>query len=255
MSRIALCLMAHPDDCEFLAAGTLALLAQRGWQVHIASSTPGDGGSADRNPIEISRIRREEAAKAAAQIGAVYHCLELRDLHVCFDADSIRRAVNLVRAVAPTLMFTHAQQDYMMDHEVTAQLARAASNGWVVPNCGNGPVPPGAAIPHLYYADPVALTDHFGNPATAGVAVDISGVYETKMRMLCCHDSQRKWLRAHYGVDEYTKMLDEWSARRGKSIGVPHAEGFRQHKGFGYPTNCLLTQELGPLAQSLCAYD
>jgi len=242
--------MAHPDDCEFLAAGTLALLAQRGWEVHIASSTPGDGGSAEKNPIEIARIRRQENVESANLIGATYHCLELRDVHVTFDADSIRRAINLVRAVAPTLMFTHAPQDYMMDHEVTAQLARAASNGWVVPNCGNGPVPPGAAIPHLYHADPVGVVDYFGNPAMAGTIVDITSVYETKLRMVCAHASQREWLRAHYGVDEYTRMLEDWSTRRGKDAGVTRGEGFRQHRGYGYPATCLLTQELGDLVRT-----
>lgn len=236
--------MAHPDDCEFLAAGTLALLAERGWEVHIASSTPGDGGSVDKSPIEIARIRRQEGTDSAAIIGAKYHCLELRDLRVTFDADSIRRAVNLVRAIAPTLMITHALQDYMMDHEITAQLARAASNGCIVPNCGNGPIQPGAAIPHLYYADPVGMVDVYGNPAPAGVVVDITSVYETKKQMLCAHASQREWLRAHYGEDEYTRKLDEWSAKRGQTIGVARAEGFRQHKGYGYPQTDLISEEL-----------
>jgi LmbE family N-acetylglucosaminyl deacetylase len=245
MRRVALCLMAHPDDCEFLAAGTLALLAQRGWEVHIASSTPGDGGSVDKNPIDIARIRRQENVESARLIGATYHCLELRDIHVTFDADSIRRAISLVRAVAPTLMFTHAPQDYMMDHEVTAQLARAASNGAIVPNCGNGPVLPGAAIPHLYYADPVGIVDHDGQPAPAGIVVDITRTYETKWKMLCAHASQREWLQAHYGIDEYTRLLDDWSTRRGRSIGAARGEGFRQHKGYGYPATCLLTEELG----------
>jgi LmbE family N-acetylglucosaminyl deacetylase len=170
---------------------------------------------------------------------------------VTFDAESIRRAVNLVRAVAPTLMFTHALQDYMMDHEVTAQLARAASNGCIVPNCGNGPVLPGAAIPHLYYADPVGLIDLYGNPVPAGVVVDITSTYETKRNMVCAHASQREWLRAHYGVDEYTRMLDDWSARRGQSIGVARGEGFRQHRGYGYPAGCLLAEELGGFVHSL----
>ncbi len=29
----------HPDDVEFMAAGTLALLAERGYEVHIATMT------------------------------------------------------------------------------------------------------------------------------------------------------------------------------------------------------------------------
>lgn len=255
MRQVALCLMAHPDDCEFLAAGTLALLAEREWEIHIASSTPGDGGSATKNPIEIATIRREENVQSANIIGATYHCLELRDCHVTFDAESIRRAINLVRAIAPTLMFTHSQQDYMMDHEVTAQLARSASNGCIVPNCGNGPVLPGSRIPHLYYSDPVGIIDHDGLPANASVVVNITSVYEKKLAMICAHASQRDWLRAHYGVDEYTRMLDEWSARRGMTIGVPRAEGFRQHRGYGYPTNCLLSEMLGNLAHTVSTKD
>lgn len=251
MRQVALCLMAHPDDCEFLAAGTLALLAQRGWEIHIASSTPGDGGSIDKNPVEIATIRRAENLASARLISANYHCLELRDLHVTFDADSIRRAVNLVRAIAPTILFTHSQQDYMLDHEVTAQLARSASNGCIVPNCGNGPVLPGLSIPHLYYADPVGIIDHDGMPAKANIAVDITSVYDTKMAMICAHASQRDWLRAHYGVDEYTRILDDWSAKRGKSIGAKRAEGFRQHRGFGYPAHCLLSEVLGPLVKPI----
>ena len=43
--KTVLCLEAHPDDAEFLCAGTLALLRERGWQVHIASVTPGDCGT------------------------------------------------------------------------------------------------------------------------------------------------------------------------------------------------------------------
>src|SRR5437899_539207 len=80
--RVALCLMAHPDDCEFLAAGTLALLRQRGWQVHIATATAGDAGTTSQTPLAIAAQRRKEATAAAALIGAEYHCLELRDLHV-----------------------------------------------------------------------------------------------------------------------------------------------------------------------------
>jgi len=62
---------AHPDDAEILAGGTLALLAQSGSQVTIATMTPGDCGSDSHGPDEIAAIRRREAAAAAAIIGAL----------------------------------------------------------------------------------------------------------------------------------------------------------------------------------------
>jgi len=40
-----LALFAHPDDAEFLCAGTLALLAARGATIHMATLTAGDCGS------------------------------------------------------------------------------------------------------------------------------------------------------------------------------------------------------------------
>ncbi len=56
--KTVLSLLAHPDDAEFMCAGTLALLHDRGWDIHIATMTPGDCGSAELGREEISRIRR-----------------------------------------------------------------------------------------------------------------------------------------------------------------------------------------------------
>src|SRR5207249_4192747 len=86
MNNVALAILAHPDDAEFLCAGSLVRLRQeKGWSIHIASMTPGDCGSAEHGPDEIARIRRGEGAAAAAAIGAAYHCLEERDLRVVYN--------------------------------------------------------------------------------------------------------------------------------------------------------------------------
>lgn len=245
--KVAMCLMAHPDDCEFQVAGTLALLAQKGWEIHIVTSTPGDCGSAELGPEQISKIRREENRQAAAIINGTYHCLELRDLYVTYNPDSIRRAATLTRAIAPTLMFTHCLQDYMGDHEETAKLARSASIGSFVPNAAIGPITSGAGVPHLYYADPASSLDYFGKRAKATTLVDITQTMATKEQMLKTHASQRSWLMAHYGVDEYIQMMNRAAQARGSEIGTPFAEGFCQHRGQGYPNDCLLTRELGSL--------
>lgn len=242
-----MCIMAHPDDCEFMVAGTLAHLAKKGWEIHIVTSGPGDCGSMELGPEQIGAVRRAENIKAAAIIGATYHCLEFRDLYITFDKDSIRRVASLTRAIGPTLMFTHCLQDYMGDHEETAKLARSASIGSFIPNACTGPIIPGAGVPHFYYADPAGIVDYFGNPAIATTFVDITKTMNTKEKMLKAHASQRDWLRAHYGVDEYTAMMKRGAVTRGKDIGVKYAEGFRQHKGQGYPQDCILTKELGDL--------
>lgn len=247
MRKVAMSLMAHPDDCEFQVAGTLALLAKKGWEIHIVTSTPGDCGSLELGPEQISAIRRKENANSAKIIGATYHCLELRDLYVTFEKEAIRRAISVTRAIGPSLIFTHSLQDYMLDHEVSAQLARSASIGSFVPNTVNGPIVPGAGMPYFYYADPAGLLDYFGNRPVATTYVDITKTMPTKTRMLKAHASQRRWLMAHYGIDEYVRMMREGCAFRGSEIGVKFAEGFRQHKGQGYPKDCILRRELGDL--------
>jgi LmbE family N-acetylglucosaminyl deacetylase len=244
-----MCLMAHPDDCELLAAGTLILLRQVGWEVHIVSMTPGDCGSADLGPQQIAAIRRAEGAAAAKFIGAAYHCLESRDIYVTYDEVTLRRAVALTREIAPTLMFTHSLVDYMMDHEVTARIARAASFAYAAPNAAPGPATPGSAVPHLYYADPIGGEDVYGQPITPSTYVDIAAAMETKTQMLAAHASQREWLRKHHGMDQYITSMQQWAAKRGQEVGLVHAEAFRQHRGHPYPTDCLLRNELGGLVE------
>lgn len=245
--KVAMCLMAHPDDCEILAAGTLVLLAQKGWEIHIVTMTPGDCGSMDLGPEAISDVRRKEAAAAAEVIGATYHCLESRDLYVTFDEDTLRRAMSLTRSIAPTVMFTHSLDCYMMDHEVTARIARSASFGYAVPNTVTGALPRGSCVPHLYYADPVEGIDAYGRPVALSTYVDITSAMATKKKMLIRHASQRDWLMKHHGMDQYVVSMQQWAARRGGEVEAKYAEGFRQHKGHPYPHDCILRRQLGAL--------
>ena len=63
--RVALTLLAHPDDAEILCAGTLIRLHQQHcFEVHIATATAGDCGTTNRTPDEIMAIRTAEARDA-----------------------------------------------------------------------------------------------------------------------------------------------------------------------------------------------
>jgi LmbE family N-acetylglucosaminyl deacetylase len=244
--KVALSFLAHPDDAEILCAGTLIRLAESGWEVHIATATAGDCGTMTQTPWAISAARTEEAASAAALIGATYHCLGERDLLVVFDKPSIARSVDLFRRVAPTLVFTHAPRDYMMDHEVVSQLARAASFGYGAPNISAFPLREGSGIPHLYYCDPIEGIDPLGREVTPTTLIDITGQLDRKSQMLACHASQREWLRSHHGMDEYLEAMRRHSAWRGGQAGVVAAEAFIQHRGHAYPRNDLLLEMFAP---------
>jgi LmbE family N-acetylglucosaminyl deacetylase len=213
--------------------------------VHIASATAGDCGTTVYNRWQISAIRTGENEKAAALMGATYHCLGEDDLFVVFDKPTIRKTMDLFRRIAPSLVFTHAAKDYMMDHEIVSMLARSASFGYGAPNSSLIPRDPNSGVPHLYYCDPPEGRDPLGNTITPTTIVDVSKEMEMKTAMLACHASQREWLRAHHGTDEYLDSMRHWSAERGKLIGTAAAEAFVQHRGHSYPRNDVLAELLG----------
>jgi len=246
-NNIALSIGAHPDDAEFLCAGTLALLHERGWQIHIATMTPGDCGTIEYSREEISRIRKAEATKGVALLDGTYHCLECDDALIMYDRPTLLKAVALVRRVQPKIVFALSPSDYMVDHEMASKLAQSACFCCGLVNLETPGAEPFEPVPHLYYVDAVEGKDKFGTAVEPGIVVDISQAMETKEKMLCCHESQRNWLLAHHGVDEYTDQMKKLGRKRGSAIGVDFAEGFRQHLGHAYPQDDLLKAELGDL--------
>ncbi len=248
---IALALLAHPDDAEFLCAGTLFRLHREcGFEIHIATMTAGDCGSADHAPEEIAALRRAEGRAAAAAVGAAYHCLEVLDLRVMYGDEQLEKVCRLLDAVRPQLVLTHSPDDYHLDHEQTSRLVRAATFAAPIGNFLHRPGhteahPPLDAIPHLYYCDPLEGKDIFGRPIAPAFSVDITGTIDAKAGMLACHESQRAWLRKHHGVDNLVESMRTWSRSRGAEAGVGYAEGFRQHLGHSYPQGNWLGDLLG----------
>ena len=245
--EVVLCLGAHPDDAEFMCAGTLALLHERGWQIHIATMTPGDCGTVEYNREEISRIRKAEAAKSAELLDGSYHCLECDDAFIMYDRPSLLKAIELVRKVRPTVVFALSPSDYMVDHEMASRIAQTACFACGIMNIEIAGVEPFEPVPYLYYVDPVEGKDKFGTEIGAGTIVDVTGVMDAKEKMLCCHESQRNWLLKHHGIDDYVISMKKWAQKRGEGIGSRFAEGFRQHLGHAFPQDNILESELGDL--------
>jgi len=246
-NRTVLCLVAHPDDAEFQCAGTLALLAEKGWKIVIATMTPGQAGSENLRAKEISAIRREEAAKSAALLEGTYECLESEDLYITYDKSTLTKAIALFRKVSPTIVFTLSQSDYMIDHEVTGKIAQTAALGACIPNIEIEGTVPMSKEPYLYYCDPSRGKDIYGQKVKSGIIVDITSKIKVKEKMLRCHESQRSWLFKISQVDEYINAMKDFAVEKGREINVSYGEGFRQHLGFSYPTDNILKSELGSL--------
>ncbi len=245
--KTVLSLGAHPDDAEFFCAGTLALLREKGWEIHIATMAPGDCGTVQYSREEISRIRKGEAAKSAAILDGTYHCLEEGDIFILYDRQSLLKAIELLRKIKPAIVFTTSPSDYMVDHEMASKIAQTACFACGVVNVETPGAEPFEPIPHLYYMDAAEQKDKFGTEIKAGTIVNITAVIDTKEKMLCCHESQRHWLMTHHGMDEYVSMMKVSDEKRGREINSDFAEGFRQHLGHAYPQDNILKTELGDL--------
>ena len=242
-----LAFMAHPDDIEILCAGTLIHLHRRGYTIHMATMTAGDGGSAELPGPEISRIRLDEARTSAILLNASYHCAGEKDFFITHQPAAIKRVVEIVRLCRPFLVITHPPSDYMLDHEVTSQLVRNACFCAGAPNMLTDALPaarPLEGVPYLYYAAPVENKDIWGSPVRSALAIDTSEVMALKEEMLKCHASQREWLMRHHGIDEFVESMRRWSAEVGRPRGVAYAEGFRQHLGHAYPQDDKLSEIL-----------
>jgi LmbE family N-acetylglucosaminyl deacetylase len=245
---------AHPDDVEIFCAGTLLLLQEQDYELHIATLTLGDCGSKALSPEEVREVRRREAESACRKASAVYRHLGFNDFSIYNTDDSNRRVAALVREVDPAIVFTHSPQDYLADHETTSLLVRnacftAAAPNYETPPCAQRSAASG--IPHLYYAQPMEGIDLFGREVTPQFYVDVSTVFERKFEMLACHESQRKWLREHHGIDEYIESTRRWHADSGRRASklcgreVAYAEAYRQHLGHAYPRDNVLARLLG----------
>jgi LmbE family N-acetylglucosaminyl deacetylase len=245
---------AHPDDVEFMCAGLLALLRNAGCELHIATMSSGDCGSMREKPQTLRSIRQAEAEAACRALGAIYHPLEFSDFCIFNDDHANRRVTALLREVDPSIVITHSPQDYLSDHETTSTLVRNA--------CFYGPAPNyktsqwtatarTSSVPHLYYAHPMEGIDIFGEVVMPHLYVDVTSVFPLKTDMLSCHKSQREWLRAQHGMDEYVESMRRWSRTLGQQASaisgriVEFAEAYRQHRGHAYPRDPILSTLLG----------
>ncbi len=253
-TKRVLAIGAHPDDVEIMCSGTLFALHRLGCEIHVASLTLGDCGSTEYSSEEISKIRHGEAQKACEMLGAVYYHAGFWDLCIFNDDDSNRRVTAVVREINPWLVITHSPQDYMSDHEMTSLLVRNACFYASIPNYETKNLTPAEctfAIPSLYYAQPIENIDLFGKKITPQFYVDVSEFIQQKIEMLSCHESQRNWLRADHGMDEYVESMRRWNtslAERASQVSekpISFAEAFRQHLGHAYPKDNVLAALLG----------
>ena len=84
MTKTLIAVLAHPDDESFGMGGTLALYAQKGYEVHLVCATLGEAGTVDDEYMQgydsIAALREAELRCATQSLGVTsLHLLGYRD--------------------------------------------------------------------------------------------------------------------------------------------------------------------------------
>jgi len=227
---------AHPDDIEFVMAGTLLRLKERGWDIHYFNLSTGNCGSVRYSAAETRRRRLTEAKRAAKVLGAQFYPPIADDLEILYDLKLLRRVAAVVREAKPTIVLTHSPQDYMEDHTNTSRLAVTAAFARGMPNFVT--TPKRRAVEGnvtVYHAMPHGLCDQLRQPIVAEFYVDTAAVQDRKLAALAEHRSQQEWLDVSQGMNSYLRTMDEMSRTVGRMSGrFTHAEGWRRHSHMGF---------------------
>jgi LmbE family N-acetylglucosaminyl deacetylase len=210
---------AHPDDADFGAGGLIALWASQGCEITVVCVTDGDSGGFDASVAreDVPGIRRDEQRVAAALLGAK-ECVFLGrpDGFVEADRDLRRDLARVIRERRPEAVVTHAPERnyrfvfmYHPDHLATGAAALAA----VYPDARNE-----FAFPELDLAPwEVSQVWLFGGPSD-DTAVDVTEVFDAKVRACRAHDSQTPMLDR--GVEaELRDHLGRMAAEHGLADG------------------------------------
>jgi LmbE family N-acetylglucosaminyl deacetylase len=222
----ALVISAHPDDIEFVCAGTVAKWVRAGSEVRYVVATRGDAGTHQRGITreELARTREAEQRAAASVVGVsevvflgyrdgeVTPSLELRgDL-----VREIRRfRPTIVICYDPTRLFVRSSYVNHPDHRAVGQAALdALSPTSAMPLSFHEQVEEGLQ-PYRVRHILVASTDQ---PDTW---IDIESTLELKIEALRQHVSQFD------GRRDFESMVREWALETGAAAGLPYAEAYR----------------------------
>jgi LmbE family N-acetylglucosaminyl deacetylase len=220
-------IVAHPDDAEFGAAGTVARWAREGKEIVYVLCTSGDKGTSDpkQSPAELAENRRREQEAACRVLGVSEVVFLGYEDGVLESTIQLRRdIVRQIRRFKPDLLVCQdptsrwAAQQYLNhpDHRAAGDAALDA-------------VYPSARDPHVFSEllaeglQPHKVREvYIISRENADLWVDITETIELKIAALREHASQ-----VGDRQDEVEKWVREGAQRTAEGHGMRYAEGYK----------------------------
>ncbi|MFE6957070.1 PIG-L deacetylase family protein [Streptomyces sp. NPDC057696] len=227
--RSTLVVTAHAGDFVWRAGGAIALAASRDEKVTIACLTFGERGESakawreGRKLEEIKAIRRDEAERAAAVLGAEVCFFDAGDYPLLATPELTDRLVEVYRATQPDVVLTHPAEDpYNGDHPAAHRMALDARVlAQTIGYPGPGEI---IGAPPVFFFEP-------HQPEMSGfkpeVLLDITEVWDIKRQaMECLGAQQHLW---DYYTDLAVRRGVQLKRNAGPNLGLAHrtmAEAF-----------------------------
>ncbi len=243
-----LAIAAHPDDIEFVMAGTMLRLAEQGWELHYFNIANGCYGSMAMDREACTRARLDEAKQAAKWMGATFYPPICDDLAIVYTPELLAGVSAVVRQARPNILLTHSLVDYMEDHQNAARLAVTAAFSRAMPNYRSQPdIPTYSHDVTLYHAQPHGNRTPMGEPVVPTHFVDVGSLIPRKTELLLAHASQGAWLDETQQISSYVSTMESLNREVGSwSKRFEFAEGWRRHLHLG-----LCAPEADPLVEAL----
>ncbi len=217
--RRALAVMAHPDDIDFSAAGTIATWTDAGIEVTYLLVTDGDAGGFDDDVPreEMASLRRSEQTAAAKCVGVSdVRFLGYPDGRVEATLDLRRDIARVIRQVRPDrVLIPSPDRNYERIYAGHPDHRAVGSAAWdaVYPDARNP-----YAFPELRAEGLEAWTAReiwvVGGPSPNRY-VDVTDVFDRKLAALRAHASQV----SHR--DDLEGMLRGWMGANAAQGGLP----------------------------------
>ncbi len=235
-NKVAMVIIAHPDDAEFGAAGTVATWVREGWDAYYVVCTDAVGGGPDTATDVGPTARREIAETRKQEQRAAGKILGLKDVIFLDYPDGLlqptielrRDLVRVLRRYRPTRVICQSPERvwtptliiprYHSDHLASGQAALGAiypmsQNPWDFPELLDE-----GLLPHK-----VSEIFIMGAPVI-NYFVDISSTMDQKIAALLAHESQHLARTA----EVVEKMVRTRSSELGIKYGVTYAEEFHR---------------------------
>ncbi len=228
MAERALVVLAHPDDVDFGAGGTVATWTNEGIEVVYCIVTDGEAGGSDRSVsrADMAALRREEQTAAAKVLGVTdLHFLGHPDGRLQATLELRRDIARVIRTVQPTRVLTQSpdrnfERIYAShpDHLATGEATLCA-------------VYPDARNPHSFPElldeglEPWVVPEVWMMVGTGpNKWVDITDTIDRKVEALRAHTSQTSHM------EKLPEFIRGWAQAQAEAGGLPEgrlAEGFQ----------------------------